>query len=89
MFFQKILKKNGIIFIKLPVHCWVRKCFGFLDKDKTHISILKESEIFQALKVNKFKILDCWRNLPFTDEFQSRNILKYIGFDSSIVAKKL
>jgi 2-polyprenyl-3-methyl-5-hydroxy-6-metoxy-1,4-benzoquinol methylase len=87
---QKILKKDGIFFVQTPIKCWVRRCFGFLDKDKTHISILEESKFFEILKKNKFKILDTWRMIPLIEgKYQAKNALKHLGYGCSVIAQKL
>lgn len=59
--FKKIvpkLKDKGYLIISTPIKSWPRKLSGFLDKDKTHISILKEKEILKIVKRNKMKVIN-------------------------------
>ena len=51
------LKKGGYFIVSLPINAWPRKLFGFLDKDRTHISILKEDELVKIASKNKLAIL--------------------------------
>ena len=53
--FEKIvskLKKGGYLFVSVPIDSWPRKLFGFLDRDKTHVSILKEKRLAIISKLN-------------------------------------
>ena len=59
--FQKIsssVKDDGYLIISLPIEDWPRKIFGFLDKDKSHISIPHEDNLIKLIKDNRFEILD-------------------------------
>lgn len=58
----KKLKPGGYLIVSVPIDAWPRRLFGFLDKDETHISILKEEEIFQIIEEND---LDVIRKNPF------------------------
>lgn len=60
-----ILKTGGHLIITLPVDAWPRKFFAFLDKDKTHISILREDELMDIVEKNDLKILSWRRYCPF------------------------
>ncbi len=46
----RMLKKNGYLIISMPIDAWPRRIFGFLDKDPTHVSIIKFSELDSMLK---------------------------------------
>jgi 2-polyprenyl-3-methyl-5-hydroxy-6-metoxy-1,4-benzoquinol methylase len=48
----KKLKKNGYLIVSTPLDDWPRRYFGFLDKDETHISVLKEAELDHIIKKN-------------------------------------
>ena len=66
--FEKIvrhLKKGGHLIISTPLDEWPRKYFGFMDKDETHISVLKEKELKDIIRRNKLKIIDERYYLPF------------------------
>lgn len=58
--FEKIvpkLKKGGYLIISVPIDAWPRRIFGFMDKDKTHTSILKEKEILEIVRKNKLQMI--------------------------------
>ena len=66
--FEKIvrkLKKNGYLIVSTPLDDWPRRYFGFMDKDKTHISVLKEQELNSIIKNNNLKVIDKRYYLPF------------------------
>lgn len=52
------LKKNGYLMLSLPVKdTWAGKIFNKLDKDPTHQSILKSSEILRIIESVKLKTI--------------------------------
>lgn len=51
------VKRGGYLIVSLPIDSWPRKLFGFLDKDKSHISISTESDLIKVVKKNGFVIL--------------------------------
>jgi len=58
--FEKIsmcVKDKGYFILSLPVRDWPRKAFGFLDKDKSHISIPDEREILCLAEKCGFEVL--------------------------------
>jgi 2-polyprenyl-3-methyl-5-hydroxy-6-metoxy-1,4-benzoquinol methylase len=59
------LKDGGYLIMSMPINCWPRKIFGFLDKDKTHISILKGKELVQIINKNELEIIKKDYFLPF------------------------
>ena len=59
------LKKNGYLIVSTPLDDWPRRYFGFMDKDKTHISVLKEQELNSIIKKNNLKVIDKRYYLPF------------------------
>ena len=66
--FEKIvryLKKGGYLIVSTPLDEWPRKYFGFMDRDITHISVLREKELKDIIKKNKLKIIDERYYLPF------------------------
>ena len=66
--FEKIvtkLKKGGYLIVSTPLDDWPRRYFGFLDKDKTHISVLKETELTNIIRKNKLKTIDKRYYAPF------------------------
>ena len=66
--FEKIvrhLKKGGFLIVSTPLDEWPRKYFGFMDKDKTHVSVLREKELKNIIRRNKLKIIDERYYLPF------------------------
>jgi 2-polyprenyl-3-methyl-5-hydroxy-6-metoxy-1,4-benzoquinol methylase len=52
------VKDKGYLIVSLPIKAWPRRLFGFLDKDKSHISIPNERELVAMIENNGFKILD-------------------------------
>jgi len=66
------LKRGGHMIISSPLDAWPRRLFGSLDRDKTHISIPKESrlkEFIQELKLaivyeRKYAWLPFLRKIP-------------------------
>jgi 2-polyprenyl-3-methyl-5-hydroxy-6-metoxy-1,4-benzoquinol methylase len=66
--FEKIvrkLRKNGYLIVSTPLDDWPRRYFGFMDKDKTHISVLKEQELNSIIKNNNLKVIEKRYYLPF------------------------
>lgn len=66
--FEKIarhLKKGGHLIISTPLDEWPRKYFGFMDRDETHVSVLREKELKDIIRRNKLKIIDERYYLPF------------------------
>ena len=51
------LKRGGYMIISSPLNEWPQKLFGFLDRDDTHISIPKESEIKDIVKQHRLTII--------------------------------
>ena len=51
------LKRGGHMIISSPLNEWPHKLFGFLDRDDTHISIPKESEIKDIVKQHRLTII--------------------------------
>jgi predicted TPR repeat methyltransferase len=43
------VKQGGYLIVSMPINAWPRKLLGFLDKDRTHVSILKEKEILTII----------------------------------------
>lgn len=61
----KKLKRGGYLILSVPIDNRLRKIFGFLDKDKTHISVLSESEIIRIINKHKLKVLRIRHFCPF------------------------
>lgn len=53
----RMLKKNGYLIISMPIDSWPRRIFGFLDKDPSHISILRVSELNRMLAGHNLEIV--------------------------------
>ncbi|NIM47042.1 MAG: methyltransferase domain-containing protein [Candidatus Aenigmarchaeota archaeon] len=85
--FEKIVKKlkrGGYLILSVPIDTWLRKFFGFLDKDKTHISILKEDKLFQIVKKNKLKVISKRYFFPLPLIYK----IPYIPFEIELMLKK-
>jgi len=54
---SKKLKKNGYLIVSFPINSLLRRLFGFIDKDKTHISVPTEKEALKAIKKSGLKII--------------------------------
>lgn len=44
------LKPGAYFIFSTPINAWPRKLFGFLDKDKTHVSVMKHKEIKRMIE---------------------------------------
>jgi len=66
--FEKIvpkLKKGGYLIVSTPLDDWPRRYFGFLDKDKTHISVLTEKELTRIIRKNNLNVIEKRYYAPF------------------------
>ena len=61
----KKLRKGGYLIVSTPLDDWPRRYLGFMDKDRTHISVLKENELMSIIKKHKLKVIDKRYYLPF------------------------
>lgn len=52
------LKMGGYLIVSTPIRTWPRRIFDFLDKDKTHVSILKEDEIIQIINDSELSVVN-------------------------------
>ena len=59
------LKVDGHLIVWLPIDAWPRRLFDFLDKDETHVSILKEDELIDIVEKNDLELLSRRRYCPF------------------------
>jgi len=85
--FEKIvkkLKKGGYLIISTPINEWPRKIFGFLDKDKTHISVLREDELNKIIKKNRLSVADKRYYSPFPIIYK----VPYIPFSIEVLLRK-
>lgn len=51
------LRSGGYLIFSVPLNNPIRKLFGFLDKDKTHISILPKTELVRIIKKHNMRIV--------------------------------
>jgi 2-polyprenyl-3-methyl-5-hydroxy-6-metoxy-1,4-benzoquinol methylase len=85
--FKKIvakLKSGGYLIISVPIDSWPRKFFGFLDKDKTHISILKEDKIMKIVSKNKLTVISKKHFCPIAFFYR----IPYIPAEVELIFKK-
>jgi 2-polyprenyl-3-methyl-5-hydroxy-6-metoxy-1,4-benzoquinol methylase len=68
------LKKGGYLIVSTPLDEWPRKYFGFLDKDKTHISVLRECELNNIIRDNNMRVIDKRYYAPFPFIYRISNI---------------
>ena len=67
------LKSGGYMIVSTPLDAWPRKLFGFLDRDKTHISVPREDDLremaernnLRVIEEDKFAVLPMHGRLPF------------------------
>jgi 2-polyprenyl-3-methyl-5-hydroxy-6-metoxy-1,4-benzoquinol methylase len=52
------LKSGGYMIVSTPLDAWPRKLFGFLDKDKTHISVPREDDLRDMADRNNLRIIE-------------------------------
>lgn len=70
----KKLKKGGFLIVSTPLDEWPRKYFWFMDKDKTHISVLKEGKLQKIIKKYKMNVIEKRYYLPFPLIYRVPNI---------------
>ena len=69
------LRRGGHLIVSTPIDQWPRKCFGFIgDRDKTHISILKEKELISIIKKDNLKVVEKRYFCPFPMIYRIPNI---------------
>jgi SAM-dependent methyltransferase len=51
------LREGGFLIFSVPMDNPIRKMFGFLDKDKTHISILPKPEIMRIIRKHGMRVM--------------------------------
>lgn len=86
--FEKIVKKlktGGYLIISVPIDAWPRRIFGFLDKDKTHISILKKEEILRIVEQNGLEIINKKHFCPFPIFHR----IPYVPAEIELILKKV
>jgi len=59
------LKPRGHMIISTPIDAWPRRLFGSLDRDKTHISIPKESRLKESIHELELTIIRERKYAPF------------------------
>ena len=59
------LRRGGHMIISSPLDAWPRRLFGSLDRDKTHISIPKESRLKEFIQELKLAIVCERKYAPF------------------------
>ena len=61
----KKLKRGGFLIVSTPLQGWPRKAFWFMDKDKTHISVLGEEKLQRIIEKNGLDAIEKRYYLPF------------------------
>ncbi len=54
---NRILRKDGVAFLRMPYQGFWRKILGWNDKDLTHISVLTVKEYTKIIQQNSFHII--------------------------------
>lgn len=54
----KKIKHGGFLIISMPTLTWVRKVMGFMDKDISHVSILKKEQIYKLIQKYQLDIVE-------------------------------
>jgi SAM-dependent methyltransferase len=54
----KKLKPGAYFIFSTPINAWPRKIFGFLDKDETHVSIMRHEDIKRMIKKAELKVVN-------------------------------
>ena len=78
------LRKGGYLIVSTPLDYWPRRYLGFMDNDKTHISVLKEKELTSIIRKNNLKVIDKRYYLPFPLIYR----IPRIPFSIEILLKK-
>lgn len=82
MIFKKV-KKGGYMILSFPINSFLRKIFGFLDKDKTHISVPYNHEIMEIIKGSNAKIISKQFFFPL---YQCR--INFLPAEMELILKK-
>jgi SAM-dependent methyltransferase len=86
---QKVLKKDGVLYINTPNFNWIRKkLFSYADKKEHHISLFPHKTLFDLLIKCNFRIIDHWTYTNITLFFFSK-FNSNIGPESAFICKKL
>ena len=85
---NKVLKKEGILYLNTPNFNWLRKkLFASADKKEHHISLLPHKTLFDLLTQVGFDIINHWTytsiTLFFFTKFHSN-----LGHESAFICKK-
>jgi len=78
------LKRGGYLILSVPINNCLRKMFGFLDKDKTHVSVLSESKIIRIINTHALKIIRIRHFCPFPIFYR----IPYIPAAVELILKK-
>lgn len=70
--------------MSVPINNRLREMLVFLDKDKTHISVLSEPEIIQVMNKHKLKIIRTRHFCPFPIFYR----IPYIPAAVELILKK-
>ncbi|MAG07963.1 hypothetical protein CMO89_00665 [Candidatus Woesearchaeota archaeon] len=85
--FEKLIKrvkKGGYLIVSSPIDAWPYRFFGFLDNDKTHISVLKEKQIIDVINKNSMEIIKKSYFSPFPLLYK----IPFIPFEIELILRK-
>ena len=51
------LKPGAYFIFSTPINAWPRRLFGFLDKDKTHVSVMKHEDIKRMIEETHLEVV--------------------------------
>ncbi len=77
------VRRGGYLIMSMPIDEWPRKLMGFVDKDKTHVSVLPERRIESIIRRSGMRIISkrCYVPFPMVDQ------LPYIPAEVEYVLK--
>lgn len=77
------VRPGGYLIMSMPIDEWPRKLAGFVDKDKTHVSVLPERRIENIIHKSGMRIISkrCYVPFPMVDQ------LPYIPAEVEYVMK--
>jgi len=78
---SRVLKKNGLLVLQIPIKNVIMNLLGFLDSDKTHVSVMPEEQICNLLYRNSLPLIlrkSLWSFSPSLDVWSSNSVLRHV-----------
>ncbi len=78
---SRVLRKNGLLVLQLPIKNVIMNLLSFLDTDETHVSVMPEKQICNLLYRNSLPLIlrkSLWSFSPSLDVWSSKSILRHV-----------